>query len=767
MRKAFIGLFLSIFLSVSLFPAPVLAQEGAEKYYLYSYFDGKFSSPVERRLFELIMFSGESDENDTVLLKNLTVACEENLFESVYLFLDEGEEYDLASENRNGKDYFSYSGGFEFGMNSPQLNIWGDITDVAKGRLVQCSLEQFEVFSDNGRLISLDGGINDGLDKIERNFFEYGDEDGWFDNENAELLSINSNVPDLYFNRDNQNLVLGDFTFQDGVVLKEIYLECRNGGLFDEMRFQLDGDEYKMHPTLQSQMYLDYDFDDYSYKEVVQDRVIFRTIDLDIKLRDLDSSDFKISFDVDEMRFMDEFPNCSSNIRFEFEDKIYGTSNFFINSNLFHSYWNSTEILKRSHYSEESMEVLNNIGIIEGYADGKFRPNTKINRAEMSKILAEAYLEESEFISESCFDDVLKEDWFSKYVCALKRKGHVSGDDYTNNFRPGDGLNFAESMKMIVEVLEFDLREGNIPGRDFDEKEYWHGKYITTAMYNGFYSLDYYEVPGRDMLRGDAFMALYFAMNSKENSELREEFVLAVDDLIDYVEEYKNLNGFKHHTLMCERDSFDALEKAQNLYATLMSKDAHLDLSHRWDIIDHDEKYAFWIASDFINEMNITSVPVMIESGCLELLKEHNFTNISEIDALFYDDGFYPIHNSRFRAIHYGVMSGDIGMVDYLLGLGADVTEIVYYIAWHHEVGNEYQLNSFHKPLSTALHILANSNYSSDRQIAMAKHLVTLGVDLSEENDFGQTALDIAEFNNYELAKYLRSVCEGEGIVCE
>lgn len=753
MKRMFVGLFLSVFLSGGLFPVSVLAQESVEEYYLYNFFDGKFSDPVERRLFELVMFTGESDKNDTAVLKNLTVACEENLFDSMYLFLDQGNELDLVSENVGGMDYYSYSGELEFAMNSPQINIWGDIADSAKGRLVECSLQEFEIVSQNGEVFSLNNGINDGLEKIERNFFEYS-EDYVFDIQNSEFLDVDSLAYDLYLNRYNQSLVLGDFIFQDGVVLKEIYLECRNGGLFDEVRFELDGGEYEMSPTSQSMMYIDY-----PENEMIEDRVIFRTVDLDIKLEDLNSTEFNITVDVGDMRFLDKFPYCSSNIKYEFEDKVYGTSNFFTNGDLFQSYWDSTDILKSSHYSKKSIEALSGSGIVEGYPDGRFRPNTLINRAEMSKILAEAYLDESELILESCFDDVLEEDWFSKYVCALKRKGYVSGDDNSNNFRPGDGVNFAESMKMIVEVLEFDVREGDIPGRSFDEKNYWHGKYITTAIYNGFYSLDYYIDPGREMLRGDAFVALYFAINSKNNSELREEFVVAVEDLIGYVEEYQNLNRYKHHSLRCEADSFRSLERAQSLYADLMNRDAHLNMISRWDIIDHDERYAFFIASDFIDAGSFTSVPVMIQSGCLDLLKEQNFTDISEIDDLFY--------NSRFHAIHYGVMSGNIEMVDYLISLGADVNEVVNYIVWDPQVGNEYQLNSMIRPSSTVLHVLADSNYSSDQQIAMASYLLDLGVDLKEEDGMGRTALSVAIWDNEELAEYLSGVCEEQGIVCD
>lgn len=608
MKKVLVGMFLSVFFAVNLLPVSVLAQESADEYYLYSYFDGKFSDPVERRLFELVLFSRESDENDTAILKNLTVACEENLFESLYIFLFEGEEYYLSSENKNGVDYFSYEGELKFSFNFPELNIWGDITDVAEGRLVGCSLEEFEVFSENSELISLGNGINDGLDKLERNFFEYSDDEINFTNENADFLSVNGFINDLYFNQDNQSLVSGSFTFQDGVVIKEVYLECRNGGLFDEVRFELDEGEYEMSPTIQSIMYWDYDDE----KEMIEDIFIFRTDSLDIKLEDLKSTNFQIAFDVGEIRFIDEFPNCSSNIRFEFEDNIYGTSHFFNNGDLFQSYWAVIDIQKRRDYLEKAIEVLSELGIIEGYADGRFRPNTPINRAEFSKILAESYLDESELVSESCFEDVLEDDWFSKYVCALKRKGYVSGDDDTNQFRPSDTVNFAESMKMLIEVLEFDIQE--------DDAQYsierWYDKYLTTAVYNGFYSLSGYEEPDREILRGDAFISLYLAVNLKKNLDLRENFVLAIGELADYIIEDQTSNQFMNYQLNCEANSLKVLEKTQNMYLELVRKDLHLDLMERIDMVDDDKQ--FWL---------------MVYIKLAYQLEGHDFQSLTESDC--------------------------------------------------------------------------------------------------------------------------------------
>lgn len=85
-------------------------------------------------------------------------------------------------------------------------------------------------------------------------------------------------------------------------------------------------------------------------------------------------------------------------------------------------------------------------GIMVGDPDGTFRPDDPINRAELMKVLME-----SRFSGQStgggCFPDV-RQEWFSKYVCTARNKGIVEGYP-DGKFKPGDPVNFVESLKMI------------------------------------------------------------------------------------------------------------------------------------------------------------------------------------------------------------------------------------------------------------------------------------------------------------------------------
>ena len=86
-------------------------------------------------------------------------------------------------------------------------------------------------------------------------------------------------------------------------------------------------------------------------------------------------------------------------------------------------------------------------GVIEGYADGTFKPKSGINRAEFLKILLESRGEIAEG-GNNCFPDVTDQ-WFARYVCAAKDEGIVTGYP-DGSFKPDQAINFVESGKMLA-----------------------------------------------------------------------------------------------------------------------------------------------------------------------------------------------------------------------------------------------------------------------------------------------------------------------------
>ena len=88
---------------------------------------------------------------------------------------------------------------------------------------------------------------------------------------------------------------------------------------------------------------------------------------------------------------------------------------------------------------------------IFGYADGTFRPDNNMSRAEAAAIFARLISEKKgENISgKSNFNDVSKNEWYSNYIGFLSKYGIIKG--YSDNtFRPDDNVTRAEFVAMTV-----------------------------------------------------------------------------------------------------------------------------------------------------------------------------------------------------------------------------------------------------------------------------------------------------------------------------
>lgn len=109
---------------------------------------------------------------------------------------------------------------------------------------------------------------------------------------------------------------------------------------------------------------------------------------------------------------------------------------------------------------EDSVEFLENEGIVNGYSDGSFGYSKKINRAEFLKILIEARTDDKDFLEtfgdESCFRDVRAGNWYTKYICFAKEYGLIDGYP-DGSFKPANNINFVEATKILLRVFEEDF----------------------------------------------------------------------------------------------------------------------------------------------------------------------------------------------------------------------------------------------------------------------------------------------------------------------
>lgn len=163
---------------------------------------------------------------------------------------------------------------------------------------------------------------------------------------------------------------------------------------------------------------------------------------------------------------------------------------------------------------EESIRSLNNIGVIEGYEDGTFKPDKTINRAELLKIVFKALNDEIETQEGNCFPDV-NDEWFAPYVCQAKERGIIEGYP-DGTYKPDQEVNMVEAMKIAFKAFD-------MPIIDQAENEEWFTPYIDFADTNNIFSRFAY-LPDDKAKRGEiAFLANQLLEIQKGNIELKEE----------------------------------------------------------------------------------------------------------------------------------------------------------------------------------------------------------------------------------------------------
>lgn len=104
-----------------------------------------------------------------------------------------------------------------------------------------------------------------------------------------------------------------------------------------------------------------------------------------------------------------------------------------------------------------AIETLQAKGVIEGYGDGRFKPQNTINRAEFLKIVLKSIGMD---IAEAggCFPDSSGQDWYSRYVCGAKANGIVTG--YPDGlFHPERNISFVEAGKILALAYKVPLQQ--------------------------------------------------------------------------------------------------------------------------------------------------------------------------------------------------------------------------------------------------------------------------------------------------------------------
>ena len=117
-------------------------------------------------------------------------------------------------------------------------------------------------------------------------------------------------------------------------------------------------------------------------------------------------------------------------------------------------YWSSKNDfsdVSADKWYNNAVSTLSHMGVIGGYADGTFRPDAPISRAEFAKI-AVSFTQNTGSATYNYFTDVKTTDWFAPYVTAAKDAGLIEG--YSDgSFKPESKITRAEACAIVNRTL--------------------------------------------------------------------------------------------------------------------------------------------------------------------------------------------------------------------------------------------------------------------------------------------------------------------------
>ena len=114
-------------------------------------------------------------------------------------------------------------------------------------------------------------------------------------------------------------------------------------------------------------------------------------------------------------------------------------------------------------YVSEAVTVLSNLGILNGYEDGSFKPEATVTRAEMAKIVCETLGYDNMGTSKTLFDDVSPKHWADGYISTAYGLGIINGYG-DGKFGPEDTVTYEQAVKMVVCALGYEPMAANKGG---------------------------------------------------------------------------------------------------------------------------------------------------------------------------------------------------------------------------------------------------------------------------------------------------------------
>lgn len=198
-----------------------------------------------------------------------------------------------------------------------------------------------------------------------------------------------------------------------------------------------------------------------------------------------------------------------------------------------------------------AVEYLKAKGILQGYADGTFKPGQQVNRAEAIKILAAQLVSADKLPSGiSVYGDVPADAWFAPYIeVARAQFGIIDGPPKTSMFNPTKPVKKVEFLKMLLLAQKIDPAASysefqRTLSQDVPNPNEWYYPYMRYAMTASMLLVneDGTLEPAKELTRSDIAQLFYHFLMYREGRRTQALLTLTENEIINVLEALNNKN---------------------------------------------------------------------------------------------------------------------------------------------------------------------------------------------------------------------------------
>ena len=128
----------------------------------------------------------------------------------------------------------------------------------------------------------------------------------------------------------------------------------------------------------------------------------------------------------------------------------------------------NTFVDTKDHFAKTEIDYLVKNSIINGYADGSFKPDNSISRAEFATLVYKAFnVVKSD--GDVTYNDVSMQDWYYEAISALSSNNIIKGDG--SEFRPDDKITRQDAAVILGRILKFINIDAETAEENFNDAE--------------------------------------------------------------------------------------------------------------------------------------------------------------------------------------------------------------------------------------------------------------------------------------------------------